>query len=248
MLLAPLRILVVDDDVDTCENLRDILTDCGHSVAVAHSGEDALPLLRREAFDLALLDFKMPGMDGLMLYREIRKLRSGTVAVIISAYASRETAEQALEAGACSVLHKPVQFEQLLPLIDLTTRQPLILVVDDDRELCSNLWDILRERGYRVDIAHSEQEAAYQLAGRQHGIVLIDMRLPQGDGSGVFHLVRESNPGARVILITGYRCDLEDVVERVVAEGAEAVCYKPFEIPDLIGTIARLTANRTRPS
>lgn len=248
MLRPPPRILVVDDDVDTCENLRDILTDCGYSVSVAHSGEEALPLLRQEAFDLALLDFKMPGMNGLMLYREIRKLRSGTVAVIISAYASRETAEQALEAGASRVLHKPVQFEQLLPLIESTTRQPLLLVVDDDRELCSNLWDILRERGYRVDVAHNEQEAAFQVSGRRHGIVLIDMKLPEGDGSSVFQLVRESNPAAHVILITGYRHDLADVVERIVVEGAEAVCYKPFEIPDLIGTIARLTANGTRPT
>src|SRR5712675_2131815 len=112
------RVLVVDDDVDTCKNLRDILTDCGYSVAIAYCGEEALELVRREAFDVALLDFKMPDMDGLMLYREIRKLRAGTVAVIISAYASGETADQALLAGAWRVLAKPVDFDQLMPLIE----------------------------------------------------------------------------------------------------------------------------------
>jgi DNA-binding NtrC family response regulator len=240
-------ILVVDDDIDTCENLRDILSDFGYSVTVAHSGEEALPLVRRQAFDVALLDFKMPGMDGLTLYREIRKLRAGTVAVIISAYASGDTTDHALQAGAWRVLHKPVDFDKLMPLIDTAARQPLVMVIDDDCDLCDNLWDILRERGYRVDVAHNEPEAVAQLAGRNHGLVLLDMKLPQGDGSSVFHLVRSHNPSARVILITGHRLDLQEVIQRTMAEGADAVCYKPFEMTDLIGTIGRLAEFAERP-
>jgi DNA-binding NtrC family response regulator len=247
--VSPTRfsILVVDDDVDTCENLRDILSDFGYSVAVAHSGEEALPLIRRQAFDIALLDFKLPGMDGLALYREIRKVRAGTVAVIISAYASNDTAAHALQAGAWRVLHKPVDFDRLIPLIETAARQPLVMLVDDDRDLCASLWDILRERNFRVDVAHSEREAAAQLAGRQHGVVLVDMKLPEGDGSGVFQLVRSRNPFARVILITGYRLDLDELIARTMAEGADAVCYKPFEMTDLIRMIGRLAQSAERP-
>jgi len=234
------RVLVVDDDVDTCENLRDILMDCGYSVTVAHSGEEALPLVRREAFDVALLDFKMPGMDGLMLYREIRKLRAGTVAVIVSAYAGGNTTDQAVQAGAWRILNKPVDFGELMPLIETAVQQPLVMVVDDDCDLCNNLWDVLWARGYRVDIAHSQPEADAQLSGRQHGVVLIDMKLPTGDGSGVFTLVRELNPEARIVLITDNRVDFEEPVRRMVAEGADAVCYKPFEMTELIRTISQL--------
>jgi DNA-binding response OmpR family regulator len=233
-------VLVVDDDVDTCKNLRDILTDCGYDVSVANSGEEALPLLSRTAFDIALLDFKMPGMDGLTLSREIRKRWSGTVAVLISAFAEGEAAEQALRAGAWRVLHKPLNVGQLLPLIESAVRQPIVLVVDDDHDLCTNLWEILHEQGFRLDVAHSETEAAQQLAGRNHGVVLIDMRLPSGDGGGVYHLVRQFNPQARVVLITGFRSDVQDLVQRTVAEGADAVCYKPFAVPELLNTINRL--------
>src|SRR5438445_321145 len=74
------RILVVDDDVDTCRNLSDILTDLGYQVETAHDGLTALELVRRRPYEVALLDYKMPGMDGLTLYREIKKLRAGTVA------------------------------------------------------------------------------------------------------------------------------------------------------------------------
>jgi two-component system, NtrC family, response regulator HydG len=66
-------ILVVDDEVDTCRNLSDILTDLGYRVDVAHDGFTALAMVRQKPYDVALLDLKMPGMDGLTLYREIKK-------------------------------------------------------------------------------------------------------------------------------------------------------------------------------
>jgi len=66
------------------------------------------------------------------------------------------------------------------------------------------------------------------------------MKLPTGDGSGVFTLVRELNPEARIVLITDNRVDFEEPVRRMVAEGADAVCYKPFEMTELIRTISQL--------
>src|SRR3974377_616725 len=97
-------ILVVDDDVDTCRNLSDILTDLGYAVDTAHDGPSALDKVRKRSYDLALLDFKMPGMDGLALYREIRKLRAETVPIIVTAFASAATTTEALAAGAIQVL------------------------------------------------------------------------------------------------------------------------------------------------
>jgi CheY-like chemotaxis protein len=68
------------------------------------------------------------------------------------------------------------------------------------------------------------------------------MKLPQGDGTTVFRLVRDSNPQARTILITGHRSELDQLVQEVVSEGADAVCYKPFDIPRLIDTVKKLAA------
>jgi CheY-like chemotaxis protein len=230
----------VDDDVDTCRNLSDILTDLGYQVDTAHGGEAALELVKRKAYDLALLDLKMPGMDGLTLYREIKKHGAGTVAIIVTAYAGGSTKEEALAAGALQVLPKPVDFPLLLGLVDQALGQPLVMVVDDDPDLCSNLWDLLKERGYRVCVAHDEPQAAERLKDRTFRVVLIDMKLPQGDGSRVFHLVRDSNPEARTILITGCRSETDELVRQVLGEGADAVCYKPFDVPKLLTTLQQL--------
>jgi DNA-binding NtrC family response regulator len=237
---TPPSVLVVDDEVDTCRNLSDILTDLGYRVDTAFDGLSALELVKKNDYDVALLDLKMPGMDGLTLYREIKKLRAGTVAIVVTAYASSDTAAEALSAGAWQVVSKPVDFTRLLKLVDEAMGQPLVMVVDDDPDLCANLWDLLRERGYRVCLAHDEQQAAERLKDRTYKIVLIDMRLPSGDGSTVFRIARQTNPQAGTVIITGYRSEMDRLVKQVLDEGADAVCYKPFDMPRLLETLRNL--------
>jgi CheY-like chemotaxis protein len=234
------RILVVDDDRDICRNLSDILTDLNYEVDYAHDGPSALRLVRERPYDVALLDLRMPGMDGLTLYRAIKQQRPGTVSLLVTAYASAATAEEALAAGAWKVVSKPVDFGKLLNLVDEALGQPLVLIVDDDHDLCANLWDLLRERGFRVSLAHNGREAAEQLQHTPFKIVLIDMRLPDGDGGDVFRMVRASNPQAHTILITGHRSDMDRLIERTILEGVDAICYKPFDVPELLEKLDQL--------
>lgn len=233
-------VLVVDDDVDTCQNLSDILIDMGYGVSVAHNGVQALDLVRKLPFDLALLDLKMPGMDGLTLYGEIKKLRPDTLAIVISAFVSPENETAAYGAGCLRVLSKPIEFSTLLPLLGIALQQPTVLVVDDDHDLCENLWDLLRQKNYRVCLAHDVSQAGLRLQERQFDLVLLDMKLPGGDGFSVLHKVHEVNPSARVVLITGHRQEMSDVIQRALADGADTVLYKPFHVPELLDTVERL--------
>jgi two-component system, NtrC family, response regulator HydG len=233
-------ILVVDDDPDICLNLTDILTDLGYRVDYALDGPSALELVRRRPYDVALLDLKMPGMDGLTLYRQIKNHRAGTVSMLVTAYAGQATTEEALSAGAWKVVAKPVDLAKLKRLVDEAIDQPFVLIVDDDRDLCNNLWDLLREHGFRVSIAHDSVQAADQLRESSFEVVLIDMRMPDCNGNEVFQIVRESNPQARTILITGYRSEMDRLIGQVVAEGAHGICYKPFDVDELLNKLKQL--------
>lgn len=237
-------VLVVDDDVDACRNLADILEDVGYAAATAHDGPSALARVRSRRFDVALLDLKMPGMDGLELYREMKRLRPETVAIVISAHASGETARQARDAGVWRVLAKPIDPGRLMPLIDEALGQPLVLVVDDDPDLCATLWDLLRDRDFRVGLAREGREAEGLLRDESFRVVLIDMKLPGGDGGEVFRAVRRLSPDSRVVLVTGFAVELEELLRRVLAEGADAICYKPFDVPRLLDTVDRLAGGR----
>jgi DNA-binding response OmpR family regulator len=146
-----------------------------------------------------------------------------------------------LEAGAVAVLPKPVDFPNLLALVDQAVHQPMVLVVDDDPELCASLWDLLHDRGYRVCVAHDGTSAGQRLRNKHFRAVLIDMRLPDADGSQVAREVRAANPSARTVVITGHREELDAAVRQAIDEGADAVCYKPFDVPHLLATLQRLT-------
>ena len=233
--MASARILIVDDEADTCANLSDIFSDFGYEVDTAQDGLVALDLIETQPFyDVALLDLRMPGMDGLELYRRIKQKSAGTVALVVTAYASSDTAKSAITSGARRVLSKPVNIGELLSLIQISLQSPLVLIVDDEAELCDNLWEILHERGYRIQLAHDVCEARQSLASCRFQVVLLDMKLPDGDGGQVLEEVRVTNPQARTIVITGHRNELESRVQQALKEGAAGVAYKPFDVPALL--------------
>ena len=240
------RILVVDDEPDTCANLSDILAERGYQVDVAHDGLAALDLVKKNAYDVALLDLKMPGIDGLELYRRIRTISADTVAIVVTAYASSATATSVLGAGAWKILSKPVNLPQLLGFVGQALNQPLVLLVDDDHELCDSLWELFRDRNYRVCLAHDVPDAQERLAQRGFHVVIVDMKLPSGDGTTVLDCVRRANPEARSIVITGFRGEMERRVQTALTGGASAVCYKPFEVAQLLSTVRKLCEEHER--
>ncbi|OPY10253.1 MAG: Transcriptional regulatory protein ZraR [Syntrophus sp. PtaB.Bin001] len=122
-----LNILVVEDGQSQREMLRDFLIKEGHNVAEAASGEDAVQLVANRAFDLVLLDYKMPGMDGMQVLQEVKRLNPETDVVIITAYGTIETAVDAMKAGAVDYITKPLEFDELLLLVDrVSERRTLI--------------------------------------------------------------------------------------------------------------------------
>jgi len=111
------RILVVDDEELNRDLLQQILEREGYQVAIAANGQEALALLRQEAFHVVLTDLKMPGMTGVEVIRELKMLAPFTMGIIHTAYGSVETAVEAMKAGAYDYVTKPVRRDELLVVI-----------------------------------------------------------------------------------------------------------------------------------
>jgi CheY-like chemotaxis protein len=120
------RILIVDDDLDILANLSDILTELGYGIITAASGQEALERLSEadaedtQQLDLCLLDFKMPGMDGVELLEKIHERRPDVPAIMVTAYAGEDGDRRALEAGTWKVMWKPVDVRLLIGMIGQT--------------------------------------------------------------------------------------------------------------------------------
>jgi DNA-binding NtrC family response regulator len=118
------RILIVDDDEDTCENLSDILTGCGYEADVANKGSDALNLVDLKEYDLALLDFRLPCMTGVELFRQIKEHAGALPAVLVTAYATQETRDDAAREGIYCVMKKPVEIGKLVSVVQQIVDSP----------------------------------------------------------------------------------------------------------------------------
>ncbi len=111
------RILVVDDEFSVRDSLYNWFRKDGHEVMAAENAHEALKALQDHAFDVALLDIKMPGMDGMELQEHIHRIDPQIAVIMITAFASVDTAVRALKQGAFDYVTKPIDPDELSHLV-----------------------------------------------------------------------------------------------------------------------------------
>lgn len=107
------KILVVDDEKGMCESLRTLLSKAGYQVTTAEEGEEALRKIDRGSFDLVLTDIRMPRVDGLQILKAARNKDEDATVILMTGYASLESAINAINHGAYDYLMKPLEFSDL---------------------------------------------------------------------------------------------------------------------------------------
>jgi DNA-binding NtrC family response regulator len=112
-----ISILIVDDEESVRDSLFNWFIEDGYHVDCAENAKEALSILESEKFDIILADIKMPGMDGLEMHRRIKSLNSDAIVIVMTAFASVETAVQALKDGAYDYITKPFDPDDLSHLI-----------------------------------------------------------------------------------------------------------------------------------
>lgn len=110
-------ILVVDDEAIVRESIRDWLKDSGYQVSMAESGEEALKLIQSQDFGVMILDLRLPGMNGIDVLKRVKVLKPEIKSIVITAYPTMLTQEEATRLGAIDYLVKPVFPDKLETLI-----------------------------------------------------------------------------------------------------------------------------------
>jgi DNA-binding NtrC family response regulator len=112
------RVLLVDDETIFTKNMSKLLKNRGYRVSAVNSGDGAIRELEQGAFDVIVLDLKMPGMDGITTLKEIMKLGLFTETLILTGHGSIDTALEAMKLGAYDYLTKPCEMEELVTKIE----------------------------------------------------------------------------------------------------------------------------------
>jgi DNA-binding NtrC family response regulator len=239
-------VLVVDDDRRMVKTICDILKAKGFAAAPAFTGEEAVEMVRAERPDCVLMDFKMPGINGIEALRMMKEIAPDLPVVLMSAYATGDQAEEAKREGAYSVLTKPIDIQQVLSFLSLFRKEESILVVDDDPLFCRTLKDILQSRNYQVETEDDPEKVLSHMEQKYELVVVLDLKLGDADGLDILRDIRLRYPTKPVVLVTGYREEMTAAIEQGLKIGAYTCLYKPLAMEELIGIIKEISREKLR--
>ncbi|MDO8568527.1 MAG: response regulator [Dehalococcoidales bacterium] len=239
------NIMVVDDLRSIRLTLGGILEDKGHNVVTVEDGYQAIEAVKQTHFDAIFMDIKMPGINGVQTFREIKKIDPAAAVIMMTAYSVEDLVKEALEEGAYTIVYKPFDIEKIISIIgELLQEKILILVVDDQFGDRQTLKLILEDKGYRVAAAADGAEAIKMVKEGHYDIIFLDIRLPDMNGVETFEQVKAIDPKAVVIMMTGYT--REELVERAISNGAYTCINKPFDMERVIALVEGIAAEKKK--
>src|SRR5882762_2130210 len=177
------RVLVVDDERSMRELLAIMLRQAGHEVTLAEGGEQAVEVLKNESFDLVITDLRMRKVDGLGVLRATKEHSPHTVVLVVTAFASTETAVEAMKLGAYDYITKPFKLDEIkLTIANALERKRL---QDENQALRTQLR---RDRGFESFVGTSRQM-----------VELLDTIRKTADGLSTVMVTGESGTGKELV-------------------------------------------------
>ena len=237
-----MKILIVDDNRDFAETMADLLGLHGYDTDVAFSGEEAIECFKTAQYDLAFMDVKLPGKNGVESFLEIKKLVPDCKVVMMTGYSVEQLLRQAINQGALEVLHKPFDTTKIIEIIDKIKPDGIILVVDDDPLFSESVKNLLEENGFKVFLAKDGQEAIDKVKSETIELVILDLRLPVMSGLEVYMELKKIGCVKPTLIVTGYAQEEEDAIKELETLNVSGILSKPFNPDSLIGSIRRLLA------
>ncbi len=250
-----INVLVVDDDITVCEHTAILLDKMGINAVTVDNGFDAVKLVKKRngsegEFDVAIIDWQMPKLDGVETVRRIRKIVGKDVLVVImSAYDWSDIESEARAAGVDLFLAKPISENSLRTALacsakirreyqKITFNGERVLVAEDNDFNAEVAKAILEMRGLKVDIARDGKEAYEMLTSAEGGTytaVLMDIIMPVMDGHEATRAIRaSSHPDARSIPIYAMTANAfhNDILEAKLA-GMNGHIAKPVDFDEV---------------
>lgn len=229
------RVLIVDDDCDHAESLADVIELRGHTAQLAHSGEDAIEYFRAGDFDFVLLDVRLPGINGVDTFLELKKIRPNAQVMMMTGYSVEQLVAQAIEGGALGVLHKPFAATQILDLLSKVKQRGRVLVADGDPDFVNGIVPILERAGYGVEVAADGTEALEKMIREHVDCLLLNLRLPVLSGAELYARLVEAGRAVPTVLMTGGPEDAEQ--DARLRSQACGMLFKPFDPNTLLAAI-----------
>jgi CheY-like chemotaxis protein len=227
------NILVVDDNKDLLNTFALILKRKGYIVDTAEDGLQALDKFGKRFFDVVLMDVIMPGMNGIDTLHKMREANPRAKVILMTAYCEDEQLQKAINEGAYGALYKPINIAKLMELLSNVTKDPAILVVDDDDDFRYSLARMLELQEFKVVTAINGEDAIRIAREKVIDVAFVDIKMSVMDGLTASIKLKEINPEIIIIMMTGYRDEVKSIIEEAAGKGVLKCLYKPFDVSEL---------------
>jgi len=259
------RVLVVDDNEAARNVLEDMLMGMGFVVDQVAGGREAVAAVQKEPYRMVFLDWRMPGMDGVMTARAIRELplESPPHLVMVTAYAREEVLKEAEGAGLADFLLKPVTastlFDTAVRVLSGETSEQRsvipesadreqrlarlqgarVLLVEDNELNREVAIELLAEYGLVVEVAEDGRQAVDKVSAADYDLVLMDMQMPVMDGTTATMEIRRK-PALQDLPIVAMTANaMQQDRERCLQAGMNDHVAKPIEPEELYAALLR---------
>jgi PAS domain S-box-containing protein len=259
------RILVVDDNATNRRILALQAAKWGMAVQDTEAPEQALAVLTRDSFDLAILDMHMPGMDGATLAARIREAGQSLPLVLLSSLGSKEVGDGLFAARLAKPLRQSQLFDTLATLLayegarrhvaapakpridaDMASRHALRILLAEDNVVNQKVaLRLLQQMGYRADLASNGLEAIESVARQTYDVVLMDVQMPEMDGFEASRHITAKWPAdqrPRIIAMTANA--MQGDRELCLAAGMDDYVSKPIRVDELVAALMSVPARQ----
>ena len=160
-----------------------------------------------------------------------------------TAYADEDLVKGGLSEGAFGIIYKPLDIDETIDMIEkarMKDEGALVLIVDDDEGSRVTLRNILKKRSYQVSTAATGEEAIDKVRENGIDVIFIDVKLPTINGLETYLEIKKIDLRVIVVMMTGYRQEVSDLIKEALRENAYTCLYKPLDIEQLLSLISEI--------
>jgi DNA-binding NtrC family response regulator len=236
--MRQLNILIIDDNRDMADGLGMILEHEGYQVTLAYNGHDGINAFNCGRFDMALIDIRMPDMNGFEVLQKIHKQNPNVGVFMITGYRIEQMLSEIVDDGDVEVLRSPYEDGHLLEILDREQSETIILVDDDDPACGERLSACLSGHGMQALLARNCREAIDGVLSGPVEVLVLDMRMPIIYGLAVYTELKQRGRIVKTIIIAGCPHGDSDSVDSLRSTSVTGCLFKPFRPESMLRAIA----------
>ncbi|MGB5718231.1 MAG: response regulator [Gammaproteobacteria bacterium] len=237
------NILIIDDNRDMADGLGMILEDEGYQVTLAYNGRDGIGIFNAGHFDMVLVDFKLPDMNGVAVLRQLHQKDPQVRVIVITGYHVEQLLAEAIDDGTVEVLRKPLEIGPVIHILDRIQKENIILIVDDDPDAANRVTAQLTDQGIKTLLAGNAREAVAGVISGPVEVLVLDLRLPVTYGLEVYQELGQLGHTVKTLIVTGYADDESGTVDSLRSTAVTGCLFKPFRPEQMLRVVKQIMAH-----